>query len=183
MLLLCSRPDVLVDAEQIGRIVFLLQRGEALVVVAEGRLDARLAFVVHHEVGIGAGEIERMDRRPIVLWPISSAPAPWSDRDRSRRSPSTRWHRGSSRRCHPCPCDAPPRRSGRDASPKSRSALAACSMWASMAASGSVLTKSPFQYHCRPCRIERVEHALQRRVGDRSRPVDDRLAGAPRESR
>jgi hypothetical protein len=37
-----GRPDVLVDVEQVGRIVFLLERSKATVVVAVGRLNALL---------------------------------------------------------------------------------------------------------------------------------------------
>jgi hypothetical protein len=46
--------------EQVRGIVFLLQRGEPLVVLAECRLKPRVALVVHHEIGVGAGEIERV---------------------------------------------------------------------------------------------------------------------------
>src|SRR5438128_2665682 len=35
-------------------------------------------------------------------------------------------------------------------SDNSLGALAACAIWVAMASSGSDLTKSPFQYHCRP---------------------------------
>ena len=62
--------DVLVHMEQVRRIIFLLQAREPVVVAAIGGLDPRLALVVHHEVRIGAGQIERMDRRPIVLRPL-----------------------------------------------------------------------------------------------------------------
>src|SRR5439155_4731969 len=68
-------PDVLVHAEQVGRIVFLLERGEAIVVVAIGRLYAGVAFVVHHEVDVAAARIEAMQRLPIGFGPARHRPS------------------------------------------------------------------------------------------------------------
>src|SRR6266446_1808705 len=45
-----GRPDVLVYPEEVGRVVFLLQRSQALVVVAIGRLESCIALIVHHEI-------------------------------------------------------------------------------------------------------------------------------------
>ncbi len=49
---LLLRLDILVDTEQIVRVVLRLNRRQALVVVAVGRLDAVLALV-HHHVDVG----------------------------------------------------------------------------------------------------------------------------------
>ena len=46
---------------------------------------------------------------------------------------------------------------------------------ASIAASGSVFTKSPFQYHCKPFRDRARRTALQHRKRHGLRPVDDRF--------
>src|SRR5690606_9558370 len=47
------RRDVLVDAEQIGRVVLRLDRGKPVVVVPIGGSDA-LRALLHHEVDVGA---------------------------------------------------------------------------------------------------------------------------------
>jgi hypothetical protein len=67
---LSGRSNVMVHPEQVARVVLLLQRGEAFVIAAVGRLEARLALIVHHEVRVGATEIERMDRVLVVLRPF-----------------------------------------------------------------------------------------------------------------
>src|SRR5260370_9474613 len=64
-----GRPDVLVHPEKVGRVVFLLQRTQALVVVAIGRLEPCVALIVHHEIRVGTAEIEGMHRLPICLGP------------------------------------------------------------------------------------------------------------------
>src|SRR5258708_37962272 len=64
------RRNVLVYAEKVGRIVLLLQCAQTSVVVAIGRFDTRLAFVVHHEVRIGAFEVKGMDGCPIIPRPL-----------------------------------------------------------------------------------------------------------------
>ena len=79
-----SRPYVLVHVEDIVGIVFRLHPGEAFVVVAKGCLAAGVALVIHHEVRIGAGEVVRMHRLPVVRRPLLEAPAS-QDRDRCRR--------------------------------------------------------------------------------------------------
>jgi hypothetical protein len=56
-----QRADVLVHPEQVARIVFLLQLAETFVIVAVGRLDACLAFVVHHEVRVFAATVGEDD--------------------------------------------------------------------------------------------------------------------------
>src|SRR5271157_702545 len=64
------RADVLVHMQQIGGIVLLLHGRQAIVIGSVGGLDPRLALVVHHEVGVGALEVERMNGLPIVLRPL-----------------------------------------------------------------------------------------------------------------
>ncbi len=49
-----SRSDILIYAEKVCRVIFLLQLREALVIIPVTRLHACLAFVVHHEVDIAA---------------------------------------------------------------------------------------------------------------------------------
>jgi hypothetical protein len=61
-----GRSDVLIHSKQVVWIVSLLQGGEALVIVAVRGFDARLSFIVHHEVCVRSFQIERMDRLPIV---------------------------------------------------------------------------------------------------------------------
>ena len=62
--------DVLVHTEKVRRIVYFLHAREPVVVAAVGGPDPGIALVVHHEVRVGAGQIERMDGRPIVLRPL-----------------------------------------------------------------------------------------------------------------
>src|SRR6185437_2269359 len=62
--------DVLVHSEQVGGVVFFLQRCKPVVVLAVSSLDPRLPLVVHHEVRVGARQIERMDGFPIGLRPL-----------------------------------------------------------------------------------------------------------------
>jgi len=65
-----SRSDILVEPEEVGRIVVLLCRRESIVIRAVSGLDARFALIIHHEVRVGAGKIVRMDRSPIGLRPF-----------------------------------------------------------------------------------------------------------------
>src|SRR5438045_883378 len=64
-----SRVDILVYPEQVRWIVLLLHHRQALVVVAIGRFQSRIALVVHHEIRVSAGQVERMHRFPIGLGP------------------------------------------------------------------------------------------------------------------
>src|SRR5258707_892049 len=48
-----GRPDVLVHAEEVLRVVLCLDGRETGVVFAVARLHAALRFVVHHEVDVG----------------------------------------------------------------------------------------------------------------------------------
>jgi hypothetical protein len=64
-----GRLDVLVDPEQIGRIIFALHGRQPGIVCPVGRLEPGVALIVHHEIRIGAAEVERMHRLPIGLGP------------------------------------------------------------------------------------------------------------------
>ena len=63
------RPDILIHAEQVGRVKFLFQRHEPPEIAAVGGPDARGALVGHHEVHVAASGIEAMDGLPVVFWP------------------------------------------------------------------------------------------------------------------
>src|SRR5258708_24717754 len=61
--------DVLVDPEEIVRVVLRLYRTKARVVVSVCRLDAALHFVIHHEVDVCPFQIERVNRLPVGAAP------------------------------------------------------------------------------------------------------------------
>src|SRR5208283_107324 len=66
--------DVLVHAEEVRRIVLLLDRSKASVIIAERSLNPLLAFV-HHEVDVGASCRIGMQRIIIVLAPLCNFPS------------------------------------------------------------------------------------------------------------
>ena len=126
-------------------------RREPRVVVAVGRLDAAVGLVVHHEVDVGALEVERVHGLPVRAPPVLQRVGllrvgvdPGDDHRPgrvARRSTRSRPSRRGARR----------RRSGRGASARSRSAPrrpARCARRSPRPA--AYFTKSPFQYHCRP---------------------------------
>ena len=57
----CRRTDILVDAEEVGWIVFPLRCGKPPVVLAIGRFEPGITLVVHREIRISAAEIEWMN--------------------------------------------------------------------------------------------------------------------------
>src|SRR5262245_49802065 len=61
--------DVLVDVEDVVRVVAPLYPGEPVVVAAVGGLDPVLALE-HHEVDVGAAGRRRMQRLPVLLCPL-----------------------------------------------------------------------------------------------------------------
>src|ERR1700752_514184 len=63
-----GRLDVLVYSEEVGRVVLLLDGGQATVVVAVGGADALLALL-HHEIEVGSLQIIWMDGFPVFLGP------------------------------------------------------------------------------------------------------------------
>jgi hypothetical protein len=65
-----GRVNILINPEQVAGIVFPLHLDKPLIIVVRGRLHARLTLVVHHEVGVGAGKIERMDGVPSGSRPL-----------------------------------------------------------------------------------------------------------------
>src|SRR5262245_54742787 len=68
--------DVLIDAEEVRRIVFLLDGRQALIIVAIACFDPCLAVVSIHEVDVGTTWIEFMDRIPIATPPTFQLPRP-----------------------------------------------------------------------------------------------------------
>src|SRR6266566_6664855 len=63
--------DVLVDVEEVVRVVLGLDLRQALVVVPVGRLDALLALFQSHHVQRPAAERVRMERLPVADAPVA----------------------------------------------------------------------------------------------------------------
>ena len=170
----------MVHPEQVARVVLLLQRGEALVIVAVGRLEACLAFVVHHEVRVGAAEIERVNRLPIVLCPFLQG----RRLARIGVDPGDH-HRPGGIAAVPCcfvfrlAMDRAIDRIEMHAGGFARHLRSLLDMGVDRSV-GQRLHEVALPVPLQAFRIEPVEHALQRRVGDRACKIDDRLEEVPR---
>jgi hypothetical protein len=69
------RPDILIHAKEVIRIVLRFQLGQSFVIATVRCANAIFALAFHHEVHVCAAGSLRMERLPVILRPSSDAVA------------------------------------------------------------------------------------------------------------